>query len=86
MIYRVSDFLASYDSAPRPPHLRPGLFSKLFLILSLPVRRRSSLLRGGGMEGGGAKSYEGEKAFLSLKHSIFSGPGEKHKKIQQIYL
>jgi hypothetical protein len=39
------------------------------------VCRRSSLLTGEAGEGGwgGAKSYEGEKVWSSINHSIFSG-------------
>jgi hypothetical protein len=55
-------FLSSYDLAPLPsPTSSP--VSKLFFFLSLPVYRRSSLGAGGG---GGAKSYNGEKAWSSI--------------------
>ncbi len=41
-------------------------------FLSLPVCRRSSLLTGEG-GGGGAKSYDSEKAWSSIINSILSG-------------
>jgi len=65
-------FLRSYDSAPRstPP---PSPVSKLPLFLSLPVRRRPSLLRGdGGRSGRGAELYYFKKAWLSINYSILS--------------
>jgi hypothetical protein len=54
-------FLRSYDLAPPP-------VSKLSLFLCLYVCRRSSYDR----EGGGAKSYDREKVWPSIKHSILS--------------
>ncbi len=56
----------------RPPSLLSPI-SKLSLFLSLPVCRRSSLLTGEeeGI-GGGAKSYDGEKAWTTLTYSILS--------------
>ncbi len=68
-------FLRLYNSTPRPPIPPPPviIFSS---FLSLPVCRRSSLYwreRGGlGWGGRGAKSYDGEKAWPSLNHSILS--------------
>ncbi len=55
--------------------LPPSTVSKLSLFLSLPVCRRSSLLtgEGGGGDEGGAKSYDGEKAWSSVNPSILSG-------------
>jgi hypothetical protein len=39
------------------------------------LRKRDNLLTGGGVEGmwGGAKSYDGDKAWYSINHSILSG-------------
>ncbi len=37
------------------------------------LRKRNNFLTGGGGEGEGAKSYDGEKAWSSLNHSILSG-------------
>jgi hypothetical protein len=72
MIYRGPGFLAVvYNSAPHPP-LSP--LSSPSLFLSLPVCRRSSLLtEWGGRGGRGAKSYDLEKAWPSINHSILSG-------------
>ncbi len=47
MIYRGPGFLATYDSAARPPPFLPPV-SKMSLFLSLPVCRRSSLFQGSG--------------------------------------
>jgi hypothetical protein len=47
---------------------------KLSLFVILPVRSPPSILPGeGGEGGGGAKSYDGEKAWSSLNHSVLSG-------------
>jgi hypothetical protein len=63
-------FMPSYDFAsPSPP---PSPVSKLSLILSLPVCRRSSSLTGERAGGGGAKSYDDEKIWYSMIHSILS--------------
>jgi hypothetical protein len=62
--------MPSNDFAPRPPH-PPSLVSKLSLFLRLPVFRRSSLRKGEG-GGGGAKSYDGEKVWASINHSVLS--------------
>ena len=51
---------------PRPPSF-PSPVSKLSLFLSLHVCRRSSL------PNGGAKSYDSERAWSSINHSILSG-------------
>jgi hypothetical protein len=51
---------------PTPFHV-----SKLSLFLRLPVCRRSSLLTEEGMRGG-AKSYDGEKAWSFINHLILS--------------
>jgi hypothetical protein len=59
------------DLAPRPP---PSTVSKLSIFLSFPVRCFSVEFtdeKGGG-GGRGAKSYEREKAWPSINHSIFS--------------
>jgi hypothetical protein len=63
-------FLPSYDLAPPPP---PFPVSKLSLLYSLPVCRPSSLLtKERGRGGGGAKSYDSEKAWSSIIHSVLS--------------
>ncbi len=56
--------------------LTPSPVSKMSLFLSLPVFRLSSLLTGEvwGGGGGGAKSYNREKAWSSTNHSIPSDP------------
>ncbi len=69
MIYaRVAGFLAVEWYGSYPPPSR----HKLSLFLSLPVCRRSSLLTERRREWGvgGAKSYDGEKAWSSVNHSI----------------
>jgi hypothetical protein len=69
-------FLLSYDSAPRPSPYPSSPASKLSIFLSLPVCRRSVLYwRGGGGagDGRGAKSYDREKAWPSINHSILPG-------------
>ncbi len=61
--------LRSYDQAPHPPpHPSTSPISKLSLLLSLSVCRRSSLLTKGGGGGRGAKSYDREKAWPSIIH------------------
>jgi hypothetical protein len=58
------------------PHPLPhSPVRKLSLYLSLPVSHRSSLLTGeeGEGGGGGAKSYDGEKVWSSVNHSMLSG-------------
>jgi hypothetical protein len=63
----------SYDLAPLPPP-PPSPVSKLYLFLSLPMSRWSSLHHrqdGGG--GGGAKSYDGKKVWSYINHSVHSG-------------
>jgi hypothetical protein len=53
--------------------------SKLSLLLSLPVCRRSGLLTGEGEgNGGGAKSYDGEKGWPSVNHSLLSDGNYSH--------
>ncbi len=74
MIYRRPGFLAivCFGSS----HAPPSPISKLSLFLNPTVCRRSSTLsgEGGRREGeGGAKSYDGEKAWSSVTHSILSG-------------
>ncbi len=59
--------VVSFGSSPTPS---PFSVSKLSLFLNLPVCRRSSLLTGGG----GTISYDGEKAWSSINHSILSVP------------
>ncbi len=62
-------FSLSYDLAPpTTPSLSP--ISKLSLFLSLTSRHRSSLRERGGW--GGAKPYDGEKAWSSMSPSILS--------------
>jgi hypothetical protein len=63
-----------YDLAPPPPP-PPLSVSKFSLFFSLPICPLSSLLTGeGGLKGvgGGAISYDGEKAWSSINHSILS--------------
>jgi hypothetical protein len=69
MIYRGPGFLVVgwFDLAPRT--LLPSLVSKLSLFLSLPCVSPVELTDGrGGKGGGGAKSYDGEKAWSSINH------------------
>jgi hypothetical protein len=66
MIFRDQVFFRSYDFAP----------CSLPLFLSLPVLRRPNLLPGkeGGRGGGqGAESYDSEKSWPYINHSILSG-------------
>jgi hypothetical protein len=73
MIYTVEDqaFLRSYDSGPHPSQpLRPPSRQQVVSPSSLRVYRRSSLLTGEGGSGGGRKSYDREKAWPSINHSI----------------
>jgi hypothetical protein len=57
---------------PPPPH--PPPVSKLFLLY-VYMGHQSSLLTGEKVKGGGggAKSYESEKAWSDVYHSILSG-------------
>ncbi len=69
-------FLRSYDSSPRQPSSPPtSPFHKLSLFLSIFVCHRLSLLTGEWGEGStrGTKSYDREKSWPSLNHSILSG-------------
>ncbi len=59
----------SYDLALLSQHL-PTPVSNLSLFLSPSVCRRRIYWRKRGRGGGGAKSYNGEKAWPSLKHSL----------------
>jgi hypothetical protein len=72
MIYRGSAILAV--AIPFPPLSIHQVVSLSQSSCASPVR---AYIQKGGGGGGGAKSYDGEKALLSLKHSIFSGPGEQ---------
>ncbi len=66
-------FSLSYDLAPpsTPSHLSP--VSKLDRRHTGRLRKRDNLLTGeGGWGGGGAKSYDGEKAWSSINHSKLS--------------
>ncbi len=74
IIYRGPSFLAFVRFGSSPTSFPPtSPVSKLSLFLSLIVCRRSSLLTGEGGRGGrGAKSYEHEKAWPSINHSILS--------------
>jgi hypothetical protein len=55
-------------------HLHPlSLVSKLYLFLSLPVCRRSSLLTGEEAGGEEPNLYDGERALSSINNSILSG-------------
>jgi hypothetical protein len=72
--------LLSYDSPTRPPPFSTSPVSKLSLFLSLfyvtvsPVDSSSLLTGVGGGRGRGAKSYDREKAWPSIHHSILSSP------------
>jgi hypothetical protein len=58
--------------------LHASPLSDLSLFLSLPVRRWSILLRGGGGRGlRGADSYDWEKACPSINHSVLSAPNQQ---------
>jgi hypothetical protein len=59
-------FSPPYDLASHPS---PSSISKLPLFLSFPVFRCSSLLK----EDGAGVTYDGEKAWSSINHSILSG-------------
>jgi|688.fasta_scaffold396689_1 hypothetical protein len=50
-----------------PPPLHPSQY-KLDRRHTGILRKRDSLLTGGGREGEGAKSYDGEKAWFSMIH------------------
>ncbi len=65
MIQRGPGFLLGFSPTPFPS----SPVSKLSLFLGLPMCRRPSLLteEGGGR---GAKSYDREKAWLTINHSI----------------
>ncbi len=68
MIYRGQSFLLVIWFGSSPTTFPTSPLSKSFLFLSLPVRRRPSLLRGRGGEMGGrrTKSYEREKAWPTI--------------------
>jgi hypothetical protein len=83
MIYFVSALHRVLNSLKRTrfsmiwvlPHpLTPSPVGKSSLFLSLPVCRRSSLLN----EGGGGQTYDGEKAWSSIIHSIPSVAQHMH--------
>ncbi len=74
-------FSPSYDWVL--PHLLPPPFSKLSLFLSLHVSIGEITDRKGGREGGGANSYDREKAWSSINHSILSGQPVRCKKCLQ---
>jgi hypothetical protein len=69
MINREPGFLVvvCFGSSPTPlPHSRQQV---VYLSQSSFVSQVESILTGdGGWSGGGAKSYDGEKAFSSVKH------------------
>jgi hypothetical protein len=63
-------FSPTNDLAPRPP-LPPPPVSKLDRRNTGRLRKIIKLLTGeGGGDGGGAKSYDGEKVYSSINHSI----------------
>ncbi len=74
---KAQAFLQSYDSAPRPtpfvPFSRQQVFS-LFLIIPVSSVEVTDG-RGGEERVRGAKSYDREKAWSSINHSILSGRG-----------
>jgi hypothetical protein len=53
--------------------LPPSPVSKLFLLLILPCMSPVELTDGRGVGGVGAKSYDGEKTWSPINHSILSG-------------
>ncbi len=73
----VQAFLRSYDSATRPLSPPPTPVSKLSQFLGLSVPRRSSFWRERG-GGGGAKLYDGEKAWSSINHPILSDAANQY--------
>ncbi len=78
MIYRGPGFLAVVRCGSSPALSPLPSFCNLSLFLSLPARCQSSFLTEevgdwGGGGGRGAKSYDGEKAWSSINHSILSG-------------
>jgi hypothetical protein len=56
------------------PHTLLLSFQQVVSLISLPVNRLSNLLTGkvGGEGGGGAKSQDGENAWLFINHSILN--------------
>ncbi len=73
-VFSPQAFLAFlwFGSSPTPSPTSP--FSKLSLLLSLPVCCRSSLMTGRGRAyRGGAESYDNEKAWSSINYSLSSG-------------
>jgi hypothetical protein len=70
MIYRRPCFLAVLHMIWLLPHPLSSA-SCLSFSVSLPVCSRSSLTGGGG--GVGAKSYDNEKAWLSINQSLLPG-------------
>jgi hypothetical protein len=87
MINSGSTSLRSYDSVPRPPPPPPPFsVGKLSLFLSLPLRRRSSLLTGKWEGGGGcvAESYDHKKAWASINRAILSEVSP-HLRIMTLY-
>jgi hypothetical protein len=57
------------------PLLLPSLVSKLEGLYTERLRKRDNLQAGEGEGGGGGtKSYDGDKTWSSINHSILSGP------------
>jgi hypothetical protein len=79
MIYRGPDFLAvkCFGSLPSPPPCPPSTVSKLDSTgyAQEDVERETTCWRERGDDVGeeGATSYDGEKAWSSINHSIVSG-------------
>ncbi len=74
MIYREQGFLAvvCFGSSPTPSPSPVSKFLSLSVFLCV-AGRAYWLERGDVGGGGGAKSYDGEKAWSSINHSILSG-------------
>ncbi len=73
MIYRGRCFLAVLDdSAPRPPPSSPISSASCLFSVFMCVAVRTYWRQGGGGGGQGAKSYDCEKAWSSVNHSILS--------------
>jgi hypothetical protein len=71
MIYREPAFSRSYDVAPPPTLSCQQVVSVSQSSCVSPVELTDGI--GGEEGGGGAKTYDGEKAWSSINHSILSG-------------
>jgi hypothetical protein len=69
-------FSRSYDLAPPPSPPPPSAVSKLGLLRTGGLSKKDNFADGRGGGGGqGAKSYDGDKVWSSVNHSILSGKG-----------